>query len=249
MRDLDSRIVGIVLSVLFVFPAVAAETDGLHDKLNQVLKTHVKAGVVDYDGINGDQRFFQYLDVLASTNPDDFSTDHEKLAFWINAYNALAIKGIIDGSSPGSFFGRIGYFKTTNYLVGGRKINLYDLERDVIIPFDEPRIHFAIVCASLSCPKLVSEAYVASRLGEQLQNGAVDFINDPAKNEFDTDRRVAKLSKIFEWFEGDFEKHSGSVQKYVSQFLKDPKLAGAVDSYPIKHLKYDWNLNGIYTGS
>ena len=249
MVKFANKIVGMVLIALFMFPAAADETAGLHDKLSQVLKAHVKDGVVDYDGIEDDQRFFQYLDELALTNPDEFATDQEKLAYWINAYNALAIKGIIDDLSPSSFFGRISYFKTTDYQAGGRVIDLYDLERDVIIPFDEPRIHFAIVCASMSCPKLISEAYVASRLDEQLQNSAVDFINDPAKNQFDTDRKVAKLSKIFDWFEGDFKKHSGSVQKYVSQYLKDANLAGELDSYPVKHLKYDWNLNGTYTGS
>jgi len=249
MVKFASKVVGMVLIVLFVFPAAADETVGLHDKLSQVLKAHVKNGVVDYDGIKDDQRFFQYLDELASTNPDEFATDQEKLAYWINAYNALAIKGIIDGFSPSSFFGRITYFKTTDYQAGGRVIDLYDLERDVIIPFGEPRIHFAIVCASMSCPKLISEAYVASRLEEQLQNSAVDFINDPAKNQFHTVRKVAKLSKIFDWFEVDFKKHSGSVKKYVSQYLGDKNLADELDSYSVKHLKYDWNLNGTYTGS
>lgn len=87
----------------------------------------------------------------------------EKLAFWINAYNALAIKGTLDGSSPRSFFGKAKFFYTDKYQAGGVKTNLYDLEHEILLPLDDARVHFAIVCASRSCPKLRSEAYTVGR--------------------------------------------------------------------------------------
>lgn len=88
-----------------------------------------------------------------------FNSHSEALVYWINAYNTLAIKGILDGRSPRTLLGKYSYFKKAKYRVGGKRINLYDLERKVIIPMGEPRIHFAINCASQSCPKLLSRAY------------------------------------------------------------------------------------------
>ena len=150
----------------------ASQTDSLHTLFDHVLRAHIKNGHVNYNGIKSDKRFVQYLNVLANNNPDTFSTKEEKLAFWINAYNAFAIKGIIDGRSPDSFFGRIGYFTLADYTVGGRTLDLYDLERDIIIPFNEPRIHFAIVCASQSCPALQSEAYLPDDLYQRLEDAS-----------------------------------------------------------------------------
>ncbi|NKB36101.1 MAG: DUF547 domain-containing protein [Gammaproteobacteria bacterium] len=221
-------------------------SDQLHEPFSQLLAETVDNGHVDYSKIKGDVRFGNYLKALQQTRPENYATQEEKLAFWINAYNALAIKGIIDGLSPSSFFGRVSYFKTTDYEVAGKSINLYDLERDIIIPFDEPRIHFAIVCASYSCPKLRAEAYLADTLEAQLEDNAIDFLNDPVKNSFDVKKKRANLSKIFDWFEKDFKSHSGSVQKYVAQFVKDNGIKSALmnEDYKVKHLKYQWTLNG-----
>ena len=233
--------------LLLMAPAsVFANSDALHDPFDQILQAAVDNGHVNYTLIKNDPRFQSYLDALKQARPEDFSNRAEKLAFWINAYNALAIKGIIDGLSPSSFIGRISYFKTTDFEVAGRRINLYDLERDIIIPFDEPRIHFAIVCASFSCPKLRSEAYLASKLEQQLQENTLDFLNDPTKNSFDLKKKRANLSKIFDWFKKDFKKHSGSVQKYVANYVNDSELRQALmsEKFRIKHLKYQWTLNG-----
>ena len=222
------------------------QADNLHQAFDQVLKAAVDDGHVNYTLIKKDPRFKSYLQALKQARPENFNGEAEQLAFWINAYNALAIKGIIDGLSPSSFIGRISYFKTTEFEVAGREINLYDLERDIIIPFSEPRIHFAIVCASFSCPKLRPEAYTASKLEQQLQENTLDFLNDPTKNNFDLKKKRANLSKIFDWFKKDFKKHSGTVQKYVANYVNDPELREALmtEKFRIKHLKYQWTLNG-----
>jgi hypothetical protein len=222
------------------------ESDGLHSAFTEVLRIHVKNGHVDYAGIKSNSLFEDYLVALKQTDSSALRTKEETLAFWINAYNALAIKGIIDGLSPSSFFGRINYFKSTDYEVGGKTINLYDLEHDIIIPLDEPRIHFAIVCASFSCPKLRSEAYLAANLEHQLSDNTIDFVNDPSKNEFNADKKQARVSKIFDWFEKDFKNASGSVQEFIAQFVNDTshKTALAEKQYRIKYLKYKWSLNG-----
>lgn len=234
----------IIFVVLFFFVS-SSYADRDHSVFNQILKDHVKDGVVDYPAIASDSAFEQYLQEL--NQPLITLDKNEQLSFWINAYNAFAIKGIIDGRSPSTFFGRIGYFKNAKYTIGGKKMNLFDLERKVIIPFDEPRIHFAINCASGSCPKLISEAYRADLLETQLDQVTELFLADESRNKFDQKNKVAHLSKIFDWFEKDFKQHSGSIQKYIAQYVSDPELASELndEQYTINYLPYDWSLNGI----
>jgi len=169
------------------------------------------------------------------------------LAFWINAYNAFAVKGILDHYSPMTLWGRYRYFIGRDYQVGGATINLYDLERQVLIEqFHEPLIHFAIVCASASCPKLQPWAYQPDQLDRQLDQVAREFINDPTRNRFDRQQKIASLSMIFQWFEKDFSVAAGSVLSYVARYVDDPELAKdlAQPGYRVEYLEYDWSLNG-----
>jgi hypothetical protein len=217
-----------------------------HQSFDRVLQAHVQDGVVDYPAILVDPRFVQYLEDLDRVDPNRLPKD-EQLALWVNAYNAYAIKGILDGYSPGTWVGRYRYFIGRTYRVGGAALNLYDLERDILIAqFHEPRMHFAIVCASASCPRLQPWAYNGAQLNRQLEQGAREFINDPSRNRFDRANRVAYLSKIFDWFTEDFEAQAGSLQRYVAQYVSDPVLAQELATVPyrIEFLDYDWNLNG-----
>ncbi|MGQ0657482.1 MAG: DUF547 domain-containing protein [Chromatiales bacterium] len=245
MSRLLRRVVLLLLLVLLNSPVWASSS--LHQTFDELLKARVTNGQVDYPGIATDPRFADYLETLKTVDATTLRTREERLAFWINAYNALVIQGILAGGSPSSFFGRIGFFKTADYEVGGRRIDLYDLEHEIIRPLGEPRIHFAIVCASRSCPKLRSEAYDTARLDQQLDDQAREFINNPERNRFDAARRTARLSMIFEWFKEDFEKQAGSVPRYIAPYLNDRSLASefGAGSYKIEYLEYDWNLNGL----
>lgn len=231
---------------LFHTAAQATSEERLSASLDKVLSAHVANGRVDYPAIVDSPDFSEYLTELEQADLDELEDTSRQLVFWINAYNALAIKGILDGNSPSSFFGRVAFFKTTDHEVGGDEINLYDLERDVLIPLGEPRIHFAIVCASHSCPKLRSEAYTIEGLETQLEEQTRQFINDTSRNRFDRDEKVAYVSKIFDWFDDDFEEHAGSIQKYVARYVDDPRLAEelAAEEYEVEFLDYDWSLNG-----
>jgi len=139
------------------------------------------------------------------------------------------------------------FFKLKDWKLDGREISLYDLERDLIIPLGEPRIHFSIVCASKSCPKLRSEAYAADRLEGQMEENARTFINDRERNRFERDSKVAYLSEIFKWYEEDFTKAAGSVQKYLAKYVNDPEVARdlSAERYAIEWIDYDWRLNGV----
>ncbi len=250
----------IILSVAFLIggcstvPTTFTPTEPIpagafsHRLLSRVLETHVSQGVVDYPAIHLDNRLTAYLAQLDRVDPNALATRNERLAFWINAYNAFAIKGILDHYSPESYIGRYRYFIGHDYRVGGTTINLYDLERQVLIKqFQEPLIHFAIVCASSSCPKLQPWTYDPDQLDRQLDRVAREFINDPTRNRFDRARRVASLSMIFKWFDEDFRRAAGSVLSYITRYVNDPELIQDLmqSEYRIEYLDYDWTLNGV----
>lgn len=237
--------------LLLPFANVVAEMTDIpfsHDLFQEVLSEYVEDGKVNYPAIKTSNSYHAYISLLEK--PTHFQNSNEELSYWINAYNALAIKGILDGRSPESFFGKIGYFYNAEYKVNGRTTNLYDLEHEVIIPLGEPRIHFALNCASASCPRLNSTVYQPGKLEQQLESAATAFINDTTHNRFDQQTKTASISKIFDWFEDDFVKHSGTVQNYLALYVKDERISTALanNEYQIEYLEYDWSLNGIPPG-
>jgi hypothetical protein len=226
--------------------ATAAPADPMDvSGFDAVLRTHVKDGVVNYPAIAADERFSAFIDALA--RPAVLSNKQDKLVYYMNAYNALAMKGIIDGLSPSSFFGRQHYFKLASYRLNGQEVNLDALEHTIIRSLGEPRIHFSIVCASRSCPKQRSDAYTNATLEMQLDENAREFINDTSRNRFDKQAQIAHLSEVFKWFAEDFVKSAGSVPKFIARYAADADVARdlANDGYQIKYNSYDWNLNGL----
>ena len=218
-----------------------------HRAWDQIVQAHVRDGRVDYPAIQAGSVLDGYLGELNRIDPTKLPTRQHQLAFWINAYNAFAVKGILDHYSPMTLWGRYRYFIGRDYRVGGTAINLYDLERSILVAqFHEPRMHFAIVCASASCPKLQPWAYQGHKLDRQLDQVARSFINDPTRNRFDRKEKVASLSMIFQWFEKDFADASGSVLAYIARYVDDPELARELTQpgYRIEYLDYDWSLNG-----
>ena len=216
------------------------------EDFSQQLQAHVNDGRVDYGKFSGNAAQDHFVEQIGRFDLDSTADNREKLVFYINAYNALAIQGILNGRSPKSFFGKVGFFYNEKFLVAGKKINLYDLEHEYIRKLDEPRIHFALVCAAQSCPKLRSEAYAVDNLSRQFDENARDFINDPSKNRFDKTGKVAHLSKIFKWFEEDFTATGKTLQEYIAPYVADEQVAAelAANNYKIKYMKYDWQLNG-----
>ena len=217
-----------------------------HQPFDASLRAHVTEGQVNYPGFAADTRFATYLGQLERINPDEFKARAEKLAFWINAYNALAIQGILEGDSPFTATGKYRYFIKRTFTVGGGALNLWGLEHKLLIPLGEPRVHFAIVCASWSCPKLQSYVYTPDALDPQLDAAARQFINDPQRNRFDRAQKAVHLSMIFKWYDDEFVRAAGSVQRYLARYVNDPMLARELeaDAYAISYLPYDWSLNG-----
>ncbi len=210
-----------------------------------LLRAHVDEGVVDYPALAGRLELAGYLDAVAGVGLDG-ATPEERLAFLINAYNAFAIAGILGGGSPATLYGRYRFFWRTRWPVAGEEITLWDLEHERIRPLGEARIHFALVCASASCPLLASEAYRPERLDRQLDVATRRFVNDPSRNRFDGEARVAHLSAIFEWYAEDFEAEAPSLLAWIARYVDDPALARelAAGDWRVRTLDYDWSLNG-----
>ncbi len=225
--------------------SLGAAAQPAHERFDRALHRHVKGGVVDYPAIAADADFRAYVASLAESA--SLPSRDDRLVYYMNAYNALAIQGILEGLSPATLFGRIRYFKLKDWKLDGGEIDLYDLEHDLLIPLEEPRIHFSIVCASKSCPELHSEAYAAEKVQFQMEANARAFINDPERNRFDRERKVAYLSEIFKWYEDEFSKSAGSLRKYLARYVNDPETARdlAAERYTIEWIDYEWSLNGI----
>jgi hypothetical protein len=220
-----------------------------HQLLNQLLKKYVdNKGMVNYVDLKKERAALKaYLATLEKNAPNDKWSRNEQLAYWINAYNAYTLDLILEyypiesikdiGSKIQIPFVNTAWDKKF-IKIGSETYDLNNIEHGIIRKqFDEPRIHFALVCAAVSCPKLLNEAFIAARLDEQLTQAAKDFLSDTTKNNF---RNVneAELSKIFSWYSGDFKK-KGSLIHYINQYAPT-KLS---EDAKISYLDYDWKLN------
>ena len=222
----------------------SAQHDTSHSLLTGVLRDHVVNGAVDYSAIRTDKRFAEYLASLRRVDPFSIKSQDERLAFWINAYNAFTLKLIIDRYPVKSIrdiqeSGK-GPWDIVWIDIAEAKYSLNQIEHEVIRKqFDEPRIHMALVCAAKSCPPLRSEAYVGEKLGEQLEDNAKRFLNDVSKNRFEKETNTLYLSELLSWYGDDFVKRYGSASNFAL------KLLGVSHSQTpaIKYLPYDWNLN------
>jgi hypothetical protein len=186
--------------------------------------------------------FDQYLAALAQARTEGMSEAEEK-AFWINAYNAVIISGVFQGYTAESLLGRKRLFSWFTVKVAGQDRTPDEIEHQILRKkFHDPRIHFTIVCASSSCPKLRREAYVPERLEAQLDEAARTFINDPTRNHITT--QSVALSKIFDWFAEDFIQNAGSVIAFIRRFVDAEKQAmlNRSDS-ELRYLDYNWTLN------
>lgn len=223
-----------------------------HNIFIDILQKYVTNGLVNYKALKRDQDFEIYLNQLSNTDPSKLS-EKEELAFWINTYNAFTIKAILDYYPVKSIndikFGEKSVWDEDFISINNKKHSLNEIEhKNLRVKFNEPRIHFAIVCASISCPELRNEAYEADKLEKQLQEQTVKFLRDKKRNSFDLKNKNANVSKIFEWFGEDFGKSDKDILMYISNFLLDDvwkDIKQNINEWTISYKKYDWNLNEI----
>lgn len=233
------------------------KTSNDKDRLNSILTRFVDCeGKVDYSSIEEEETVENYVKWLESFDPKNLKTRNEKLAFWINAYNMLTIYGVLsqlrknpDFAKKGnkSIFQRLRFFWWTKYQIGGKKYSLYQIENKILRKkFSEPRIHFALNCASHSCPLLKDGLYSPENLDHELDMAATVFIGSFKGARLDRKNRILYLSPIFKWYRKDFKKSSGSVAEFVKKYLREEDrkfIEGNLSEIKISYQEYDWGLN------
>lgn len=233
-------------------PTMAGTKPVDHAAFDALLKKHVdQRGMVNYRGFLADSsKLTTYLTAVSNTLPNEQWSKNDQLAYWLNAYNAFTIQRVLRGY-PVKSIRQLGGDKTlTNTVWDQRFIRLgndkdkyclNDLEQRLIRRkfSGEYRVHFALVCAAMSCPKLRNEAYVGRRLNEQLEDQSRDFINDPAKNKL-TPANAPQVSSIFDFYPGDFKKDGNTLPKTLNKYSAGPKVeAEAKPTF----MTYNWDLN------
>jgi len=244
----------VILCAVSAAPARAAGFE--LDLLDALLAAYTRevedaAGVrVDYRGLRAEPRFAALLAGLAAEPAPPPARRAEHLAYWINAYNVLAIALVVQGGPVDSIRDLGGLlrpvWKRPAGTAGGRAVSLDEIEHGILRPLGEPRVHAAINCASVSCPSLRREAFRAERLEAQLEDALRRFLADPRKGARLEDGGAAlRVSPIFEWFAKDFAAHGG-VRAYLAARLPRESaaaLAARGDAVELRYFDYDWALN------
>lgn len=255
MKILVSNFKIILISMpffLFLIETTMAQKSNFdHSVFDRLLKKHVdQNGRVDYQNFAKDQPLLRnYLNSLSRNTPDSLKwSENEQLAYWINLYNAFTTELILDhyplesirdiGTKIPIVFGDTAWdIEFIN--VGAKTYTLDQIENEVLRnKFDEPRVHFALVCAAASCPDLRREAYTADKLDSQLNSQAVIFLSNPIKNKIGSEKST--ISEIFKWYESEFTKN-GTLIEYLNQFTRSTISSNA----EIDYIKFDWSLNEL----
>lgn len=236
-----------------------------HDLWDAVVRAHVnERGLVRYDRIGDDPRFKEYLYRLANTDAAGLADNHQRLAFWVNGYNALTIKAVLD-TLPADQSGWPDYsirdqkvdgrsiWKGLVFEIGGGQWTLDRIEHDILRRRDglrDPRIHVAIVCAARGCPHLWNRAYDPKTMDEQLAMALRRYVNDPSQCRIDVANRTLTLTRIFDWYGEDFTSprfspNAPGIPDLIARHVSDPATADALRTrkWKLEYLDYDWKLN------
>lgn len=246
-----------------------------HELLDQVQQRYVDdRGRVDYAGLQAQpEALDRYYGLIATYSPDShpeaFAGEDSRLAYWINAYNAAVLKTVItyypittvsDVSGPplvSLVSDQSGFFYFQKLVFGGDKISLYHLEHEAIRKsFTDPRIHFAINCASLGCPRLPARAFTSAGLQAELEHETRRFLNEDRNLRVDDEERAVYLSSILSWYEEDFlgwyrqahpEVPEPGLLDYARLYLEPDRRASVeraqAGGYEVRIVPYDWRLN------
>jgi hypothetical protein len=231
-----------VKKFLFVFVLLSATTifaqNINHNEWTMLLETHVDSkGNVNYKEFkNSIDKLDVYLTKLSNNSPTNNASKNEKLAYWINVYNAFTVKLIVDNYPVKSIKDIKQPWDQKFFKIGNVAMSLNHVEHEIIRKMNEPRIHFAIVCASYSCPKLQKYAFTADNLESQLTSVTKEFLADETRNKIS--EKTIQISKIFDWFAKDF-KQDGSLIEFLNKYT-DVTISPKAKK---RYLEYNWALN------
>ncbi|MEO1402262.1 MAG: DUF547 domain-containing protein [Cyanobacteria bacterium J06635_1] len=229
----------------------------------EVLSTYVdEQGFVDYEGLQADrQGLDEFNAAIAAVTPETYATwsEADQIAYWMNAYNSLTLKAIIDQTPlKASIKDIVGVWRINKRDILSTSKTLNQIEHDTLrAQFNEPRLHAALVCAAVSCPPLRNEPFTGEQLNEQLDDQTLQFVSNPDTGvNIDKDNGVVYLSSIFQWYENDWIPTDGTdsgftgseaqraVLNHISRYVSPEDQAYLTEgNYEIKYLDYDWSLN------
>jgi hypothetical protein len=249
---------------LALFLALAApqadDFDHTHARWTTVLERHVKDDRFDYLGLARERAELDlYLAELRRVTPQQLAgwTREQRYAFWINTYNAHVVDLVarnwpLEGIKDlGSLFDPVWKKRYIDMPAldpegKGRKLSLDDVEHQILRPrFRDARVHAAVNCASIGCPPLRAEAFTAEELERQLDEQVRKWLADPARNRYEHAKSTIRVSKIFKWFERDFERDAGSVEAWILRYAPEDEAHWMKAAKKLKrtHLDYDWKVN------
>lgn len=247
----------IFLLLLLSLCASAAQTPDV-SLYDQVLRNHVTGqGKVDYAAIKKnfaplDRYVQQIAEVSPASHPQLFPSKDAKLAYWLNAYNALVLHAFTKDYPEKrerlkGLWGKGQFFYWTDHKVGGKSYDLDHIENAIIRKqFQEPLIHFGLVCASSSCPHLQQKAFTAENLDKLLQAEARRFLRSPENVKIDRQKKVVTLSKLFDWYKEDFGKNEKQIFEFLAKYNPEfEALAKNASGWKISHFDYDWSPNDV----
>ncbi|MBX7230971.1 MAG: DUF547 domain-containing protein [Bdellovibrionales bacterium] len=231
--------------------------DHSHSNWNEIVQRSVtwtnSTSTVNYKDLKSNSKALDhYLKELSEVKSSDFDrwSRNEQLAFLINAYNAWTIKLILENYPVKSIKDIGGIFsspwKKKFFKLFDKEASLDWIEHEKIRPiYSEPRIHFALVCASIGCPGIRAEAFIAEKLNQQLDDSTKRFLNDSSRNHYDPAKKELALSSIFKWYKDDFVKAKGTVQAFIFPYMDSLKSepSSSVQNLSIRFLEYNWSLN------
>ncbi|MCP3978343.1 MAG: DUF547 domain-containing protein [bacterium] len=220
-----------------------AEAGGFdHSAWDRILRDVVVGEGIDYARVRSAHasKLERYLAAIAELDPAKLP-DAERLALYINLYNATMVREVIARNAPGDWTPArddFSVFDAPVVRVAGEALSLNRLEHEIIRKqFDEPRIHVALVCAARSCPSILPRAYAAADLDRVLERNMRRFVNDPARNRIDVRAKRLELSRIFDWYAEDFG-GKAALARYVDRYT-DADVSG----FEVTFLDYSWELN------
>ena len=249
----------ILVSIFFLLNVKAVQSQIDYSNFDHLLQKVVKGNNVDYSQLLGDKDILVGITTIMSeispnSHPEKFMTRNEQLAYWINAYNAFILKIVME-NYPVESIKDINFIGFTIWLhknlIGGEEISFKSLEDDIIREkYQDPRIHFAINCASFSCPPLKNNAYIPEILDKQLDESTRSFINDNNNFRIDSEQGIVYLSSIFDWYDDDFFdwlKNNKNIQEpHLLDYIKlyyDGQITEGFYSLEIEFIDYNWQLN------
>ncbi len=227
----------LLLFTLLILTPFFAQSQNLFGDTDSFLKKYVDNGLVNYDVINNNTGELNNLVEAIADFPLSKADKNTQLAFYLNTYNILAIKNVINNYPLASPLDIDGFFDKLTHTVAGKDLTLNQIENDIIRPvFNDARIHFALVCVAKGCPKLAADAFTTDNVQQQLEKLTVNAMNDPQFIRVKGNTVLA--SEIFKWYAVDFGDTKASILKYIDKY-NNIDLSG----YSLDYYRYDWQLN------